>query len=558
MSILIPQWFRQLLWRNPEQEHGDFPSVSSERLFGKLRVKGSALLLSGAFLMDGFIGGVRAETTPLSFLHLFPIAGQQGTTTSVHAPGKFDPWPAQVWVDTPGIVFKATDKAGKFDVEIAPDAVPGAHLVRLFSAKGSVGLGFFIVSPEPEVLEVEPNDQVKASQVIRQLPVTVSGRLDKAGDVDGFAVTLRAGEILKANADAYVLGSTFDGLLRIVDSAGTQLAFNHDGNTLDPSLTWQAPQDGTFIIQLMGFVYPATSAVALTGGDGCVYRLHLSLAGAPTKPELPADGTTVLEQEPNDRPEAAQAVAMPSVILGKIEKRADEDRFAFVGVKGRVYDFSLKPTDADSPLDGWIRIEDLLGKKLAFNDDADQSANPKLKWTAPNDGKFLVAVGDIAHHGGELFGYRLTLAEAAAVVPSVEATLANHAISVTSGQSSEVKMTVKRLEGFKGKLQIEAKGLPEGVTLSPSDVPEKPDELPLKFTALPDAAPSNVPVRLILRETETGAEHDVLFPLIGTSLVKLVPQGYSELVLHSTNQLWLTVPPRVEKAPEKTPPAPQP
>ena len=38
--------------------------------------------------------------------HLSPVAGQQGTTVSVTASGKFDPWPAQVWVDTPGVIFK--------------------------------------------------------------------------------------------------------------------------------------------------------------------------------------------------------------------------------------------------------------------------------------------------------------------------------------------------------------------------------------------------------------------------------------------------------------------
>ena len=35
--------------------------------------------------------------------HLSPVGGQQGTTVSVTAAGKFAPWPVQVWVDAPEI-----------------------------------------------------------------------------------------------------------------------------------------------------------------------------------------------------------------------------------------------------------------------------------------------------------------------------------------------------------------------------------------------------------------------------------------------------------------------
>ena len=53
------------------------------------------------------------------------------------------------------------------------------------------------------------------------------------------AATHEAGGIYlftdRASAEAYLLGSTFDGLLRVVDAAGNVLAFNHvDGRTLDP------------------------------------------------------------------------------------------------------------------------------------------------------------------------------------------------------------------------------------------------------------------------------------------------------------------------------------
>src|SRR6185436_3099333 len=188
---------------------------------------------------------VGAVEPALTFL--FPVAGTQGTTASVTVSGKFDPWPPHVWIDAPGITFRASTTKGKFDVEIAKDAPPGPHLVRLFNEQGASAPRFFVVSSEPGILEAEPNSDFRSPQKIAALPATIDGRLDKAGDVDSFAVALVKGQTLTAEVEAYVLASAFDGLLRIVDSHGTQLAFNHDGCTLDPLLTWQAPYEGIFM-----------------------------------------------------------------------------------------------------------------------------------------------------------------------------------------------------------------------------------------------------------------------------------------------------------------------
>ena len=208
--------------------------------------------------------------------HLYPAAGQQGTTVSITATGKITPWPPQIWADTEGLTFKPAKTAPKFEVEIAKDAAPGPHLVRFFGDHGPSAPYFFIVSRDSELLDTEPNDDFKSPQKIAALPATISGRLDKAGDVDSFAVTLHAGQTLVAWVEAYVLASTFDAMLRIVDSSGNEVAFNQDGRNLDPFLAWKAPRDGTYIVQLMGFVYPPGSDVRFAGGDSDVYRLHLT------------------------------------------------------------------------------------------------------------------------------------------------------------------------------------------------------------------------------------------------------------------------------------------
>jgi hypothetical protein len=533
--------------------------------------------------------GVSAFAAEPALNHLSPVAGQQGTTVSVTVTGKWDTWPPQVWVDAPGVNFKPGKSAGKFDVEIAKDAVPGPHLVRIFNERGASAPRFFIVAREPQTLEVEPNDDFHSPQKIAALPATINGKLDKAGDVDSFAVTLKRGQTLVAWMEAYVLASTFDGMLRIVDTDGHLLAFNHDGRTLDPFLAWTAPRDGTFIVQTMGFVYPATSGVAFTGGEGCVYRLHLTAGpfvrhtipfaiprGKKTQVELigwnlasthaeidgtqfPANAETAelglpgIESElpvivsdipetvgkkPNDTAGAAQAVEVPVGITGRINHPNDEDRFAFNAVKGRAYEFKVTAARVGSPLDAWLKIKNKDGKQLATNDDAGGSHDSALTWTAPADGAYTVAIGDVSHHGGGDFIYRLAITGAA---PSVSATVAVHSLSVQAAKTAEVRVSVKRANSFRAKLQLTAKNLPDGVTAPPVDVPEKDGDVTLKLAADATAKSAGQPFTIVLRETESGIEHAARFFMTTTGENNGVPQGYTELVIPSTEQLWLTV-----------------
>src|SRR6266487_2808287 len=201
--------------------------------------------------------------------HLFPVAVQAGTTNSVTAIGKFDPWPAKVWMDAPGVVFKPETNSGNFTVEVAADAPVGPHLIRMFNEQGASALRFLIVTRDPQLAEREPNDDFSNPQSIERFPASLNGRLEKSGDVDSFAVPLEAGQTLIASVEAFTLAS-------LVDAPGVQVAWNHDGRTLDPFLAWTAKSAGTYVLQVFGFAYPAESAVKFTGSDKCVYRLQLS------------------------------------------------------------------------------------------------------------------------------------------------------------------------------------------------------------------------------------------------------------------------------------------
>jgi hypothetical protein len=524
--------------------------------------------------------------------HLLPAGGQQGTTVTVNVVGKTDPWPPQVWTSAPGLAFKPDKDKGRFTVEIAKNAAPGPHLVRLYNDDGASALRFFLVSRTREEQDKEPNDAFATPQPAGALPVILNGRLDKRGDVDSFAVDLRTGEWLVASMDAFRLFSTMDALLRITDTNGVTHAFNHDGRTFDPFLAWQAPATGTYVVQVMAFPYPANASVNLAGGNGYIYRLTLTtgpwldhafppalprgqkatlqligwnLARDTRKVEFPyipsparqRDGLVEVtwktalnslqvplsalaehtDTEPNNTREEAQQLTPPAAVNGRIHAAGDEDRFAFEVKKGDKLLLAVKAVALGFPLDAWLRVEDAGGREQKKSDDEGNAPDPSLEWTAPNDGTFFAVVGSVFSSGGDDQAYRLEITRPS---PAFNATIGAHALAIEPGKTNDVKVNVTRLHGHDRKLTLSAKGLPAGVTLAPVEAPAKNGEVTLKLVAGTDAKPHNGLLQVLI--TEDGQPpRPVIHELTGRGIDNGVPQGHTNLVIEQTEQLWLAV-----------------
>ena len=71
----------------------------------------------------------------------------------------------------------------------------------------------------------------------------------------------------------------------------------------------------------------------------------------------------------------------------------------------------------------------------------------------------------------------------AAMAPHFTATIPTHAFFVENGKTNEIKVTVTRNEGFKEKLVLSVKGLPDGVTARPAAVSDKSGEVKLELLA---------------------------------------------------------------------------
>lgn len=236
-------------------------SVAAKAAFKSLVFLASILVVHGA------------DAAPPILSHVFPGGGQRGTKTVVTCKGKFD-WP--VSIDAPGVEVTATPDAGKLEISIPAELAADRIWIRLYNAEGASNAVPFLVSSLKEANEQEPNNSPKNAQAVAEKSLTINGVLEGA-DVDGFAVTLEAGQTLVAAVDANTrLGSPMDAVLQVASPAGNVLAENHDDVGLDPRLVFTPRNAGAYVVRL--FAFPATpdSSIAFHGGENYVYRLTLT------------------------------------------------------------------------------------------------------------------------------------------------------------------------------------------------------------------------------------------------------------------------------------------
>ncbi|MBI4663156.1 MAG: PPC domain-containing protein [Verrucomicrobia bacterium] len=525
--------------------------------------------------------------------------GKQGSSFTLTAGGKLDPWPPGVWIDGDGLSFKTNEAKGKFTVEIAADAPLGPHLVRFHNEDGASAPRCFVVGQLEEQLEKEPNDNPEKAQVVEKLPITVNGRFSKADDSDSFAVKLGPGQWLAAWIEGYVLDSPIDPILHLLDNQGTKVAFNHDGRRLDPQLSYKSEQGGTYILQAAAFAYPPKAEVRFTGGESAVYRLtvssgpvaryaypaavqrgkktplhifgwNLGKTGEAISHEFDASGlhrqasqvvvaspaaenylclpisdlAESLENEPNSPSDLAQPVSIPIAVNGRIHPAGDEDRFSFQAKKGDRFLFRVDSEKLGFPLDAVLKIEDPAGKELSRGDDTGRSPDPELNWTAPSDGRYVIAIGDLLQRGGSDYVYRIEMTQ-----PRLDfkATVESHAFRVEAGKTSEIKVNVSRLNGFNDTLLVVASDLPEGISCTTGNVSAKGGEITVKLSATEDAKPASQPFRVLAIAPATENPQ----VRVATANLKGQNAAAGDLLINQTDKIWLTVIPKRPDAKEK-------
>jgi hypothetical protein len=542
-------------------------------------------------------GAAHAAAPTLDYL--YPPGGQRGTTVTVTATGKFEPWPVQGWASSPDIKVEAGAASGQLSIKIAENAATGPHLVRLFNAEGASALRLFMVGQSPEMVETEPNDEITKSKPLPSLPMTINGVLEKSGDIDAFAFKLEAGQTLVASLMGRRLGAPMDPMLHLFDDAGHELAFSHDGVGLDPVLTFRARSAGTYVIRVSGFAHPPAAEVRLTGGKTCFYRVNLTTGvfarstcpmgikrgekkalevanyggdGQNTSVEVDAtklraaqdhlfvptvDGEGRVRIEVGDGPEmledqakSAGILNAPVAINGKVSATGEEDRFEFAAKKDNKLVISVRAGTVGSPLDALLRLEDSMGKELIKIDDSIGDGDLRSEWNPPADGNYRAIVTDMKRAGSPNSIYRLSIQRP---TPAVAAAVVGHEFRVMPGKSVGIKLNVSRLHGHAASVIVVAADLPPGVVATSAAVAEKGGEVELTLTAAVTAKPASVPIRLMLVGTDPDS------PFAQPASYDLAKEA-GQQVLMSTEAVWLTVltPPPPPATQPATKPATQP
>ena len=114
----------------------------------------------------------------------------------------------------------------------------------------------------------------------------------------------------------------------------------------------------------------------------------------------------IAEVEPNNTPEQAQAIAVPSAVAGVIQGSTEIDTFKFTAKKGDQFILEVMAQRTGSPLDSSLAILDTKGKELARDEDA-RGFDSLVEFTAPEDGDYIAQLRDFQYRGGGDYKYRL-------------------------------------------------------------------------------------------------------------------------------------------------------
>jgi hypothetical protein len=472
-----------------------------------------------AFVILNSLFAIPALAAPPGFENIFPAGGQIGARVESTVSGKGlekETWLG--WCSNPHVVVLGGDKPKKFFLNIAKEAVPGPCIIRLYNENDASPPRIIEVGKFEEVLEKEPNDTlVDARPTEARMNVTFNGVLEKAGDVDTFAIRAQKGKRLTLDLHGYALGSPMDPAMRLLNDRGVELAAGHDTNNLDPRIEYTPTTDGTLFVQLFAFVHPPAADVSFKGSANHVYRLVVTDEPKPV----------VAVNEP-------KTLTLPATVNGCISQSGEEDAYTFILKKSSSVQINVRAQSLRSPVDAIVRIEDAKGKILQQVDDSDKDIlDPALRFKAAEDGEFKVIVADRFQHGSADHVYELIVKP---FVPTLTATLDTHAYRLEAGKSVEVKVSVKMNGTFTGKIKAQAAQLPAGVTCEGVEVPAKGGELKLMLKAAAEVVANQAPFAV---EIVTSAP-DAVETVTATYVVPFTePRG--DLLITSDTHPWLTV-----------------
>ncbi|HMC67128.1 MAG TPA: PPC domain-containing protein, partial [Gemmataceae bacterium] len=424
----------------------------------------------------------------------------------------------------------------KLKITVAPDAALGVREFRIATELGISSVGQLVIVADPVVVEKPGANNIPAQAQPIQLPCVIAGKIEAIEDVDFFKFDAKEGQTLtfemfcaRLQDKIHDLQKHAKPMLTLYDADGRELAANDTFFFADPLLSYTIPKTGAYFLQVRDSTYDGdqrwvyaiiatdkpyvTHVFPMAGNPGQklelepigsakltqskvpfvvpdklgIQQIQLDIKGAKTNPAtfIVSSLPQFIEQEPNDDPGKATRVAIPAGINGRIGQRRDMDHFVFKAAKSKPIRFELKArrfgTLLNSSLHGVIDVMNVKGATMVSSD-VSHGQEAALVFTPPADDDFVVRVRDLNSKGGESFVYYL---EADWAAPDFTLRCDPDKAMIGPGSSAAWYVHVNRLNGFAGPVQVEVKGLPKDIVVSPLTIPPSMTQGMMVLTADP-------------------------------------------------------------------------
>ncbi|MBM3860682.1 MAG: hypothetical protein FJ395_13670 [Verrucomicrobia bacterium] len=394
------------------------------------------------------------------------------------------------------------------------------------------------------------------------IPCTVNGQI-ASREVNSYRFAARKGQQLVISTLArqlipYIADGVpgwFQPVIALYDANGREVAYDDDYRFKpDPVILYEVPQDGEYVLAIFDAIYrgrndfiyritigelPFISNIYPLGGRANdsltlsirgfnlnVDKYALNLTGVKPGPYPFTLGsrerqtnrvafmvdtlTETVEKEANDTPAQAQFVTLPIIINGRIDKPGDSDVFQFRGRANDTVVVEVHARRLDSPLDSAVRITDMNGVLVAFNDDCEDltsglnthHADSYIMARLPSDGIYCVHIGDTARHGGDEYGYRLRIS---APRPDFELRVVPSSVSLRTKGDASLSVYAIRKDGFSGDIKLHLHNPPAGFTSTPVTLSRTQAVARLRLRG--PSTPTKAPVTLtVAGTTEIGGK----------------------------------------------------
>ncbi|MCI0702296.1 MAG: PPC domain-containing protein [Planctomycetia bacterium] len=373
---------------------------------------------------------------------IFPAGGQAGTEVKVKL---FD-----------------HSRESTLNVKLPPAGTPFDFHATDGVAPAAPTPNRFRVSPFPNVIETEPNDETKLASAAVAWPVAFNGLIEKVGDVDHYRFRAAKGEVIDVEAFAYRIGSPLDPVVAVFHPNGVLLAGNDDDETHDSRVQVTIPTDGEYIVRVTDKRKQA--------GPRFIYRVELTKPSTGLAVFLPP-----LARKTQDR----QVIAVPR----------GNRVIAYIGVRRDGFTGPVTVTPGELPAGVKVNIPviptgeylmpvvfeaapdaPLGGKLVAFTGRGGDAKSP-VTGHFSQVVTLIQAPGDSAFHAVELSRLAVVVVEetpySVSVVPPTTALVPDGTLDIT--------VKVKRAKDFAEPLEVFFPSLPPGVE-APTSVVIAPDK----------------------------------------------------------------------------------